>query len=118
MDSIAIQPRGPIHATVRPPGSKSITNRALICAALATGRSRLLGVLDSDDTRVMIDSLRRLGLSLWFTPNQDLVEIEGCGGVWPAKTADLFIGNSGTSIRFLTAALAIGEGVYRLDGIH
>lgn len=115
---ITIQPRGPIHATVRPPGSKSITNRALICAALAEGASRLTGVLDSDDTRVMIDSLRRLGLPLRFSPEAELIEIEGCGGRWPARTAELFIGNSGTSIRFLTAALAVGEGIYRLDGIH
>lgn len=117
-NSITIQPRGPIHAAVRPPGSKSITNRALICAALADGVSLLTGVLDSDDTRVMIDSLRRLGLSLSFSPAAELMEIEGCGGRWPAKSAQLFIGNSGTSIRFLTAALAVGEGTYRLDGIH
>jgi 3-phosphoshikimate 1-carboxyvinyltransferase len=117
-NSIPIQPRGPIHATVRPPGSKSITNRALICAALAEGRSVLTGVLDSDDTRVMIDSLRRLGLQLKFSPDAEQIEITGCGGRWPAKSAELFIGNSGTSIRFLTAALAAGEGIYRLDGIH
>jgi 3-phosphoshikimate 1-carboxyvinyltransferase len=117
-NSIKIQPRGLIHATVRPPGSKSITNRALICAALAEGRSLLTGVLDSDDTRVMIDSLRRLGLNLWFSPDAEQVEITGCGGRWPAKSAELFIGNSGTSIRFLTAALAVGDGIYRLDGIH
>jgi 3-phosphoshikimate 1-carboxyvinyltransferase len=117
-NSITIQLRGPIHATVRPPGSKSITNRALICAALAVGRSLLTGVLDSDDTRVMIDSLRRLGLELQFSPDAQQVEIAGCGGAWPAKSAELFIGNSGTSIRFLTAALAVGAGIYRLDGIH
>jgi 3-phosphoshikimate 1-carboxyvinyltransferase len=117
-DRVEIQPRGAIRATVRPPGSKSITNRALICAALAEGESRLTGVLDSDDTRVMIDSLRRLGLRLRFAPDAELIEIRGCGGVWPAKNSELFIGNSGTSIRFLTAALAVGEGVYRLDGIH
>lgn len=117
-DRIEIQPRGPIRTTVRPPGSKSITNRALICAALARGESRLTGVLDSDDTRVMIDSLRRLGLELRFLPQAELIEIRGCGGAWPSKCSDLFIGNSGTSIRFLTAALAVGHGIYRLDGIH
>ena len=103
---------------MRPPGSKSITNRALICAALADGQSSLTGVLDSDDTRVMIDSLRRVGLELQFSPDAQQVEIAGCGGAWPAKSAELFIGNSGTSIRFLTAALAAGDGLYRLDGIH
>lgn len=116
-DSIEIQPRGSVHASIRPPGSKSITNRALICAALAEGTSRLTGALDSDDTRVMIDSLRRLGLDLRFAPEAELIEITGCGGRWPAHSADLFVGNSGTSIRFLTAALAMGEGVYRLDGV-
>jgi len=117
-DHIEIQPRGPIYATLRPPGSKSITNRALICAALAEGNSRLTGALDSDDTRVMIDSLRRLGLELQVFPDSALIEIAGCGGQWPAKSAQLFIGNSGTSIRFLTAALAVGQGVYRLDGVQ
>jgi 3-phosphoshikimate 1-carboxyvinyltransferase len=116
-DRVAIRPRGPIRATVRPPGSKSITNRALICAALAEGTSRLVGALDSDDTRVMIDSLRRLGLPLTFLPDAELIEITGCGGEWPAKSAELFIGNSGTSIRFLTAALAVGDGLYWLDGV-
>ena len=118
VDQIEIQPRGPLFATIRPPGSKSITNRALICAALAEGNSRLAGVLDSDDTRVMIDALRRLGVPLHFSPAAELVELRGCGGHWPAKYANLFIGNSGTSIRFLTAALAAGEGLYRLDGIE
>jgi 3-phosphoshikimate 1-carboxyvinyltransferase len=118
LDRIAIEPRGEIHAIVRPPGSKSITNRALICAALARGRSTLTGVLDSDDTRVMIDALRRLGVDLNFYPQLERIEIEGCGGRWPSRSAELFIGNSGTSIRFLTAALAVGQGVYQLDGIH
>jgi 3-phosphoshikimate 1-carboxyvinyltransferase len=97
MDRIEIRPRGPIHAAVRVPGSKSITNRALICAALARGNSRLSGALDSDDTRVMIDSLRRLGVELRFYPDEALIEVQGSGGNWPAKCASLFIGNSGTS---------------------
>jgi 3-phosphoshikimate 1-carboxyvinyltransferase len=117
-DRIAIVPRGPLTDVIRPPGSKSITNRALICAALAQGTSQLHGVLDSDDTRVMIDALRRLGIQLHFAPQLNYLEIQGCGGNWPAKVANLFIGNSGTSIRFLTAALAVGTGVYRLDGIE
>lgn len=78
----------------------------------------LTGALDSDDTRVMIDSLRRLGLELRFSPESEQIEIGGCGGHWPAKSAELFIGNSGTSVRFLAAALAVGNGIYRLDGIH
>ncbi len=117
IDRIEISTRGPIHATVRPPGSKSITNRALICAALAEGKSVLLGALDSEDTRVMIDSLRRLGVELNFWPEAERIEIQGCGGFCPATSGQLFIGNSGTSIRFLTAALAVGTGIFRLDGV-
>lgn len=117
MDRIEITPRSTVNAVVRPPGSKSITNRALICAALAKGTSQLEGVLDSDDTRVMIDSLRRLGIELGFFPDQERIDITGCGGEWPVHAANLFIGNSGTSIRFLTAALAVGHGIFRLDGI-
>jgi 3-phosphoshikimate 1-carboxyvinyltransferase len=117
-DRIAISPRGPLFATVRPPGSKSITNRALICAALARGTSQLTGVLDSEDTRVMIDSLRRLGVEIRYYPAATQLEIVGCGGQFPARNACLFIGNSGTSIRFLTAALAAGNGVFQLDGVE
>ena len=62
VDAIAIQPTGPIRGSIRPPGSKSITNRALVCAALADGRSTLTGALESEDTQVMVESLGRLGL--------------------------------------------------------
>jgi 3-phosphoshikimate 1-carboxyvinyltransferase len=115
--SIAIEPlEGPIHATVRPPGSKSITNRALIVAALADGSSRLTGALDSDDTRVMIESLRRLGLRLTLDPAAQAIEIAGCAGQLAADSAELWLENSGTSMRFLTAAACLGRGVRRLDG--
>jgi 3-phosphoshikimate 1-carboxyvinyltransferase len=116
-DSIAIQPSGPIAARVRPPGSKSITNRALVCAALARGGTRLTGALDSDDTRVMIDSLRRLGITVRTDPAAHTIDVAGCGGKIPADRADLFAGNSGTTIRFLTALCTLGHGVYRLDGV-
>lgn len=112
-----IRTTGPLSAVVRPPGSKSITNRALVCAALADGESFLSGALDSDDTRVMVDSLRRLGLSVDVDLTAKTIRLVGSGGVWPASTADLFVGNSGTTIRFLTAMVAIGAGVYRLDGV-
>jgi 3-phosphoshikimate 1-carboxyvinyltransferase len=115
--SIAIEPlERPIRATVRPPGSKSITNRALIVAALADGLSRLTGALDSDDTRVMIESLRRLGLRLVHNPASQTIEIDGCAGLPPADSAELWLENSGTSIRFLTAAACLGRGMRRLDG--
>ncbi len=115
--SIAIQPLGrPIRATVRPPGSKSITNRALVVAALADGTSRLTSALDSDDTRVMIESLRRLGLRVSHDPASQAIEIDGCAGRPPADAAELWLENSGTSIRFLTAAACLGRGTRRLDG--
>lgn len=106
----------PLVGSVRPPGSKSLTNRALIAAALADGDSTLTGVLDSDDTRVMIDSLGRLGIAVAHDRAACTATVAGCGGKVPATTADLFLGNSGTSIRFLTAACAVGHGTYRLDG--
>ncbi len=106
----------PIHGSVRPPGSKSITNRALVLAALAEGSSRLAGVLDSQDTRVMVESLRRLGLPIMHHPSDCTAQIVGCAGRPPAASADLWLENSGTSIRFLTAVACLGCGTYRLDG--
>ena len=106
----------PTGARVRVPGSKSLTNRALIVAALADGASTLTGALDSDDTRVMVDSLRRLGSAVAHDPAVATIRVEGCGGAIPAKAADLYVANSGTSLRFLTAMVATGRGTYRLDG--
>ena len=110
--SYSVQPVSrPVVGTIQPPGSKSITNRALILAALADGTSRLSGVLDSEDTRVMIDSLRRLGFTVDHEPDQCLCRIEGRGGDVPATEADLWLENSGTSIRFLTSLCALARGV-------
>jgi len=105
---------GAVRGSIRPPGSKSLTNRALLIAALAQGRSTLIGPLDSQDTRVMIDSLRRLGIAIDADEHRLLVD--GCGGVLPSQSAELWLENSGTSIRFLTALCAGGNGDYRLDG--
>ena len=116
-DRIEIRPCGPIRGRVKPPGSKSITNRALICAALAEGTSTLVGALDSDDTRVMIEALRALGVAVDLDAAAAILHVAGCGGRFPQPKADLFLGNSGTSIRFLTAAVALGQGRYRLDGV-
>ncbi len=107
---------GPIRGSIRPPGSKSLTNRALAIAALAEGQSRLVGVLDSTDTQVMIESLNRLGIEVRHDRENCIAEVEGCAGVPPAKVADLWLENSGTSIRFLTAVCALGHGIFRLDG--
>lgn len=107
----------PIVGTIRVPGSKSLTNRAVICAAMAQGRSLLSGVLESEDTVVMVDAWRQLGLRIdWDRDRCELV-VDGCGGQPPIDRGDLFIANSGTSIRFLTAALASTQGRYLLDGV-
>lgn len=107
----------PVRGTIRPPGSKSLSNRALIVAALAEGSSTLTGVLESQDTRVMIDSLRRLGLSVAHDEAAATVTLTGCAGDIPTNgAAELWLENSGTSIRFLTALCTIGAGRFRLDG--
>lgn len=106
----------PVQGTVRPPGSKSITNRALIVAALSQGTTHLSGVLDSQDTRVMIESLNRLGISVKHDPKSCSIEVKGCAGTIPQKSASLWLENSGTSIRFLTALCAVGNSEYVLDG--
>lgn len=106
----------PIIGRVRPPGSKSITNRALVCAALADGDSLLHGALDSDDTRVMVEALDRLGLTVVHDREARTIRVAGCGGSIPAPAADMFIGNSGTTVRFLTAMIALGHGKFRLHG--
>jgi len=116
-DMMEIRPTGPIGGKIRPPGSKSITNRALVCAALADGASTLIGVLDSDDTRVMVAALERLGVGIEHDPASAVVCVGG-GLQLPAtnECLHLFAANSGTTVRFLTALLALGHGTYRLDG--
>ena len=100
-----------------PPGSKSITNRVLLLAALANGESTLTGALDAEDARVMLDALRALGVEASLDPTTRVAKIRGVDGEFPVKRADLFVGNSGTTARFLTAALAFAqEGEYRIDG--
>jgi 3-phosphoshikimate 1-carboxyvinyltransferase len=98
------------------PGSKSISNRALLLAALSTGTTTLKNLLDADDTQVMRNALRQLGLSVTDQENHVCV-VEGCGGQFPVRQADLFMGNAGTAIRPLTAALAMQGGNYRLSGV-
>ena len=117
MTEIEIQPvHRPIVGSIRPPGSKSLTNRALVVAALASGITKLTGILDSRDTAVMIDSLRRLGISVEQSQESCTAVVAGCGGRISATSADLWLENSGTSIRFLTAMCALGQGRFRLDG--
>jgi 3-phosphoshikimate 1-carboxyvinyltransferase len=97
------------------PGSKSISNRVLLLAALTQGRTTLHDVLDSDDTRVMLTALRALGCDIQQTGNS--VVIDGLGGQPKHREARLFMGNAGTAIRPLTAALALMGGSYDLSGV-
>ena len=111
MDSLELKPARRAAGTVRLPGSKSISNRVLLLAALAKGETEVLGLLDADDTRVMREALAVLGVS--FSGNT----VTGVGGPFPVKKAELFLGNAGTAFRPLTAALAFSGGEYRLSGV-
>jgi 3-phosphoshikimate 1-carboxyvinyltransferase len=116
MDRLTLPAATRAEGTVELPGSKSISNRMLLLAALARGTTTLTGLLESDDTRVMLDALRALGV-----PVRDLggqrYEIDGAGGAFPAKRADLHLGLSGLSMRTLVGALAFCGGDYRADGV-
>jgi 3-phosphoshikimate 1-carboxyvinyltransferase len=115
--SITPIPAGPFSASITPPGSKSLTNRALVLSVLAEGPCMLSNVLFADDTMVMLDSLGKLGFDLQIDQAAHTVRIAGQGGRIPQKSAELFCGNSGTTIRFLTALASLGHGDISLDGI-
>ncbi|MFO0972743.1 MAG: 3-phosphoshikimate 1-carboxyvinyltransferase [Phycisphaerae bacterium] len=108
-------PRPP-DATVRVVGSKSLTNRALLLAALADGVSHLDNCLVADDSRAMVECLRGLGVSVMLDESRRVAEVCGCGGQWPASAARLECGAAGTVARFLLAAACVGAGEYELDG--
>src|SRR4051812_12966498 len=126
-DKLEVTPQyRPPTTTVRVPGSKSITNRALVLAALSEPSQgcQLNGVLRSEDTEVMIDALRVLGFRLtehWTTPYSPngIIQLRrgASADLIPRRKADLFVGNSGTTMRFLTAMLCAGMGHFRLDGV-
>jgi 3-phosphoshikimate 1-carboxyvinyltransferase len=114
-DVLTVRPIARAQGVVRLPGSKSISNRALLLAALAEGTTVLTRLLDADDTRVMIEALRALGIAI--ERDGDTARVGGCDGRFPARSADLFLGNAGTATRSLTAALAFADGRYRIDGV-
>jgi 3-phosphoshikimate 1-carboxyvinyltransferase len=113
----------PPDATVRVPGSKSITNRALVLSALSCGNKEcvLRGALQSEDTEVCLKALQKLGFHIlaWHFEDPFAVEVTNPqpDQLIPRDYADLFVGNSGTTMRFLTAMVSLGQGRYRLDGI-
>ncbi len=117
----------PVRAEITVPGSKSITNRALILAALADGETTLRGALWSEDTQVMADCLEKLGFTVTVKSDPDefcnrTITVKGLGGKipntgTPDKPLELFVGNAGTAARFLSAFVCLGNGVYRLHGV-
>ena len=114
-DRLTIRPIPvPMTGRVTPPGSKSITNRALLLAGLARGVSHLTGALKSDDTRYMADALRAMGVTV-EEPDETSFKVTATGELKP-PSAPLFLGNAGTATRFLTAAVALGRGRYVIDG--
>jgi 3-phosphoshikimate 1-carboxyvinyltransferase len=128
-DAIEIEPLGrTLRADVRVPGSKSITNRALVLAALGNKNVTLTGALWSEDTQVMVDCLGRLGFELSVEPDAEersnrTIRVRGRGGKIPKSGArgeplELFVGNAGTAARFLTAMVCLGDGFYRLRGVE
>src|SRR3954469_17428633 len=108
--TITLGPLRSARGTVALPGSKSISNRMLLLAALAEGRTTLTGVLAADDTERMIAALRALGVEVQHDAHEDVATLEGSGGRFAVDRAELFLGNAGTAFRPLTAALAVRGG--------
>jgi len=115
-ESLELPPLMSAHGTVRLPGSKSISNRVLLLAALAQGTTVVRDLLHSDDTERMLDALRALGVPA-ESLGDNAYRVTGCGGNFPNKEAKLFLGNAGTAFRPLTAALALSGGSYELSGV-
>ncbi len=115
-DYLDLGPLNRAAGTVRLPGSKSISNRVLLLAALAAGQTRIHDLLASDDVARMLDALATLGVKIDRT-GPDSVLVHGCDGKFPVTRAELFLGNAGTAFRPLTAALAMSGGHYRLSGV-
>src|SRR6202789_1807774 len=117
----------PVRAEITVPGSKSITNRALILAALADGEVTLTGALLSEDTQIMVECLQKLGFEIRVENDSEefcnrTITVKGLGGKIPnggtaEKPLELFVGNAGTAARFLSAFVCLGNGVYRLSGV-
>ena len=117
-DARAIEPfTRPVDAELELVGSKSYTNRALIIAALARGESLLTGALFSDDTRYMSEALRQLGVGVEADESARTLRVRGVAGQVQKASAKVFVGNAGTAARFLPVVMALGHGVYEIDGV-
>jgi 3-phosphoshikimate 1-carboxyvinyltransferase len=111
---ISIEPAGPVSFDAAVPGSKSLTNRALICGALAKGATRLTNASLSDDSRVLAEALNRAGIPV--EARGDVLAVEGRGGEIPAASGNFSMGNAGTALRFFTSLLCLGRGRFVVDG--
>ena len=116
MEQLTLQPVKSVFGTVKLPGSKSISNRTLLLAALSEGTTEVRNLLASDDTARMLEALQKLGVKLEKANETDWI-VHGCNGNFPNKNAELFLGNAGTAFRPLTAALALSDGHYILKGV-
>lgn len=117
MEYIELAPALSARGCVRLPGSKSISNRTLLLAALAEGRTEIRDLLSSDDVNRMLEALAALGVQWSREAGSDHYIVDGVGGAFPVKSAKLFLGNAGTAFRPLTAALALSGGEYELSGV-
>lgn len=116
MEQLDLQAASKASGSIKLPGSKSISNRTLLLAALAKGTTEIRDLLASDDTSRMLEALAALGVTVSNTKNEDWI-VEGIEGDFPNKNADLFLGNAGTAFRPLTAVLALANGHYKLSGV-
>ncbi len=111
MESLTLQPIHRVNGEVNLPGSKSVSNRALLLAALATGKTTLTNLLDSDDIRHMLTALSQLGVEYQLSDDKTVCEVQGLGRPFNSEHAvELFLGNAGTAMRPLASALCIGKG--------
>ncbi|MGF1720413.1 3-phosphoshikimate 1-carboxyvinyltransferase [Vibrio kyushuensis] len=117
MESLTLQPIEKVNGVVNLPGSKSVSNRALLLAALAKGTTRLTNLLDSDDIRHMLNALTQLGVNYKLSQDKTVCEVVGLGEAFNVEQAqELFLGNAGTAMRPLAAALCLGSGEFVLTG--
>jgi 3-phosphoshikimate 1-carboxyvinyltransferase len=116
MEQLLLKSIARVDGEILLPGSKSLSNRILLLAALSRGVTEVYNLLDSDDTNRMAESLQRLGVSLELSQENTVCRVQGLGGPFPQQETELFLGNSGTTIRTICAALCLGEGDFTLTG--
>ena len=116
-DELTLQPISKIDGTVKLPGSKSLSNRILLTAALAEGETKVENLLRSDDIQYMLEALKQVNVSIDDDGSSDTVTVRGCGGRFDSQGGELYLGNAGTAMRPLTAAVAAaGRGTFVMDG--